>query len=552
MDLKAALQRLIKGEVIDDPQKLDLYSKDASIFEVQPQVVVAPKDKEDLKSLVKFCDSHSGVSLTPRSGGTDMGGGPLSDSIVLDMTRYFNRIFEVGSDFAATQPGVYYRDFEKASLKKGLLLPCYTASKEICTVGGMVANNSAGEKTLTYGQTERWVSELKVVLSDGNEYIFKPLTKSELERNMKRKDFEGEIYQSVYELITQNSELLTRAKPQVSKNSSGYYLWNVWDQKTQTFDLTKLIVGSQGTLGIITEIKFKLMHPSTHSKLLVIFLPDLKNLAKIVRQVLIHKPESFESYDDYTLKIATRYIPELLRIMKPANIFSLALHFIPELIMALTSGFPKLVLITEFSGHTEEEVEKKCLDAQNSLKEFNLKSRITTDEVDRNKYWAIRRESFNLLRHHAQNLRTAPFIDDVVVKPANLPEFLPKLQSILRRYKLIYTIAGHVGDGNFHIIPLMDFRKPETPEIILELTNQVFKLVKEYKGSFTAEHNDGLIRSPYLTMMYGEKIYQLFKEVKGIFDPKNIFNPHKKTDGTFEYSFNNIVDHHNQLHPTGS
>lgn len=552
MDLKFQLQSIIKGEVSDDPESLETFSKDASIFEVKPRVIVTPKDVEDIKALVKFVNSHPDLSLTPRAAGTDMSGGPLSDSIVIDMTKYFNQVIEVGSNYAVTQPGVYYRDFEKATLKKKLLLPSYTASKDICTVGGMVANNSAGEKTLTYGQTERWVEELKVVLGDGHEYIIKPLNQVELEHKTRQNDFEGKLYKNLYQLLTTNYQLLQTAKPQTSKNASGYYLWNVWNKETKVFDLTKLIVGSQGTLGIITEIKFKLIKPTTHSKLLVIFLHDLKNLGKIVNKVLESKPESFESYDDYTLKVAARYIPEIIKVIHPSNLLSLFLSFIPELFITLTSGFPKLVLIAEFTGDSEKEVEQKCLNTQESLKVFGLKTRITTDEEDAKKYWTVRRESFNLLRRHSDKLRTAPFIDDIVVKPEVLPEFLPKLRSILNRYKLIYTIAGHVGNGNFHIIPLMDLTKKEAPEVIFNLSNQVFELVKSYDGSFTAEHNDGLIRSPYLPLQFGEKVYQLFKDTKDIFDPKNIFNPHKKTGATFEYSLNQVVNHHNQLHPTGS
>ncbi|KKQ67327.1 MAG: Oxidoreductase [Candidatus Daviesbacteria bacterium GW2011_GWA2_38_24] len=540
-DLKSKLQELIKGELLDDEATLNSYSKDASLFEIKPQVVIAPKNSEDVKNIVKFVSQHyeEGLSITPRSAGTDMSGGAINESILLDMTKHFNKIIEVGEKSAKTETGVFYRDFEKETLKKDLLLPCYPASRELCSVGGMVANNSAGEKTLLYGQTERFIKSLKVILSDGNEYEIKPINKKELDKKISQKDFEGEFYRKVFKLISENQELIKNSRPKVSKNSTGYLIWDVWNGGT--FDMTKVFVGSQGTLGIVTEVEFELIHPKKHSKMLVVFLKDLTNLGKIVNKVLELKPESFESYDDYTIKFAMRFLPEVLKVFKPHNLLSLGFQFLPEVWMSLTGGFPKLILLAEFTGDLEEEVTQKCIQAQESIKEFNVPMRITKNADESKKYWTVRRESFNLLRHHTPHKRTAPFIDDIVVSPDVLPEFLPKLSAILDQYNLIYTVAGHIGNGNFHIIPLMDLSKPESKQIISELGKKVYDLVFEYKGSMSAEHNDGLIRGPYLKLMYGERIFEIFKQVKNIFDPQNIFNPNKKVNASFEYSMNHLA-----------
>lgn len=538
-NIKEGLKLLLKGEVTDDEQSLKAFSKDASIFELRPQIIVAPQDTLDIQKLVGFINSQPpGLSVTARSAGTDMSGGAINDSIILDMTKHFNQIKKVGENFALTQPGVYYRDFEASTLKRGLLLPCYPASRELCTVGGMVANNSAGEKTLSYGQTQNFVQSLKVILADGNEYKLESISKNDLNKKLAQKNFEGQLYRKIYQLIEKNFLLIRKAKPKVHKNSSGYLLWEVWNR--QTFDLSKLIVGSQGTLGIISEIKFKLIKPKKHSKLLVIFLKNLDGLDQIVNRILTHHPESFESFDDYTLKVAMRFLPEVLKIMNAKNAFSLFLQFLPEVWMSLSGGVPKLVLIAEFTADTSREADSLCKKAQQDLSRFHLQSRITKGEQEAKKYWTLRRESFNLLRHHAGRLRTAPFIDDLIVRPENLSMFLPRLQKILNQYQLIYTIAGHIGDGNFHIIPLMDFTDPRTKQIIPELSQKVYNLVFAFNGSMTAEHNDGLIRGPYLEKMYGPEVYQLFKEVKNIFDPKNIFNPHKKVDATSEYSFSHL------------
>ncbi len=546
MDTISDIKKAIKGEVKTDDETLTAYSQDASIFEIKPQAVVYPANTKDIQSLVKFVNEHpdQNLSLTARSGGTCMSGGAINDSIILDMTKHFNQMGEVKVDSVVTQPGVYYRDFEKQTLKKGLLLPCYTASREINTVGGMVGNNSAGEKTLSYGQTQRYVKRLKVVLSDGHEYTITPLTSQALSSKLSQPDFEGRLYKQLYDLITTNYDLIKSAKPNVTKNSTGYSLWNVWDG--QTFDLNKLIVGSQGTLGIVTEIEFALVKPKPYSNLLVIFLKDLNNLAEIINQLLTHQPESLESFDDQTLKVATRFIGDIFKVINPTSMLKLAWQFIPEMWMSLTGGLPKLILLAEFTGDSMEEVNQKLLEAQSDLKPFHLKTHITQSEAESKKYWTIRRESFNLLRHHATHKRTAPFIDDLVVRHQDLPAFLPKLKKILSQYQkmMIYTIAGHAGNGNFHIIPLIDFANPKIRQILPEIAQKVYSLVFEYHGSMSGEHNDGLVRGAYLEQMYGQKVYQLFKRVKHIFDPNDIFNPHKKVDATLDYSYQHLAKPH--------
>lgn len=532
------LKRVIKGEVAADEESLKKYSRDASLFEIRPKVVVFPKNVEDIKNLIKFASNKKNVSLTARSGGTDMSGGALTESVVIDVTKHLNQIKDIGDGYAVVQAGVYYRDFEKETLKRGLLLPSYPASREICAVGGMVANNSGGEKTLAYGKTEDYVMELIVVLGDGEEYLIKPLAKAELDKKLKQKNFEGELYRKIYKLVSGNQELLKSAKPDVNKNSAGYYLWNVWDGKT--FDLTKLLVGSQGTLGIITEIKFKLIKPKKYSRMAVIFLKDLDPLVDTVKAVMKFGPESFESFDDHTLKIALRYLFSLVKLLGQ-NIFRIAWGFLPEFWMLVSGGLPKLILLAEFTDNSEEALRGRLENLARELKSINANFRILASEEEAKKYWIIRRESFNLLRHHIKGKRTAPFIDDFIVRVEKMPEFLPKLNEILDQYDMIYTIAGHVGDGNFHIIPLMDLSDPKNHQIIKELSDKVYDLVLKYGGSITAEHNDGLIRSPYLEKMYGPEIYKLFEETKKIFDPKNIFNPGKKVGADLQYAFDHLT-----------
>ncbi len=536
------IKNIIKGEVSSSEKELSTHSRDASIFEIKPKLVVYPKDSDDIKKLVKWVVANkyfnADLSLTARSGGTDMTGGSLNDSIVLDFVTHFNHIFEVAENSAIVEPGVFYRDFEKETLKKNLLLPSYPASREICTVGGMVANNSGGEKSLRFGKTENYVQELSVVLSDGEEYILKALTSEELEQKKSHNSFEGEIYRQMHDMLKSNFELIQKAKPNVSKNSAGYLLWNVWPNR-EKFDLTKLFTGAQGTLGLITKVKFRLIKPNKYSRLLIVFLRDLERLGDIVNLINKNQPESFESYDDHMFNLAIKIFPDLVKKIGISAIFK----FIPDVWAVLTGGIPKMVMLVEFTGDEEEELVDKTKKCQKDVfDKFEVKTRITKNENDAQKYWTIRRESFNLLRKHVKGRKTAPFIDDIIVRPEYLPEFLPKLNLILDQYKnyMVYTIAGHPGDGNFHIIPLMDLSDEKSRQIIPELSRKVYDLVLEYHGSITAEHNDGIIRTPYLEKMYGPEIYKLFEKTKQIFDPQNIFNPNKKVGGSVEYSMSHI------------
>jgi len=540
------LRGIVKGEISIEEEELKNKSRDASIFEVKPEAVVYPKDVEDLKNIVSWASEckaeNPNLSLTARSAGTDMTGGPLNDSVILDFTRYFNRVGEVTAippdgGIAVVEPGVYYRDFEKETLAKNLLMPSYPASREICTVGGMAANNSGGEKSLRFGQTVRYVEELAVVLSDGNEYTLHGLDQNELAQKISQQDFEGEVYRRMRGLIEDNYDVILSAKPDVTKNSAGYLLWDVWPNR-ETFNLAKLFVGSQGTLGLITKIKFRLIRPKKYSKLLVIFLNDLAPLGELVKEVVKFKPESFEAFDDQALKLAVKFLPDIMKNIK-TGAFSLALKFLPELGMMIMGGVPELVLIAEFTGETESEADDKLKMAEPAVKKKfpSLKTHITRSLEEAEKYWIMRRESFNLLRHHVQGKHTAPFIDDVIVHVDQLPEFLPRLKDLIGQYPgLTYTVAGHAGDANFHVIPLMDFSDEANQRIIPELSEKVYDLVLKYNGSITAEHNDGIIRTPFLEKMYGKEIYELFGRVKRIFDPENIFNPGKKYGANMNYA----------------
>ena len=340
------IKKFFKGDAEDSEEMLVKYSHDASLFDVRPKLILFPKDKEDVKNLVKWVgenkNKYEGLSITARCAGTDMSGGAIGESIILDFSRYMNKLIgwrqfpknssgltlpgvpggthtvQNSSEISAitVEPGMFYRDFEKITLGKGLILPCFTASKSINAMGGMYGKNCAGERTLKYGKMEDYILSAKVVFADGVERTVEPFSVSEISEK-------EEIYKKVYNLIKRNEKEITEAKPKVHKNSAGYYIWNVLHDNI--FDLNKLLVGSQGTLGITTEITFKLVPEPKHTRLLVVFLRDINLLPTLVNKILKYNPQSLESYDDKTFLLVIKYLKDFAKLLGLKHFFK-ALH----------------------------------------------------------------------------------------------------------------------------------------------------------------------------------------------------------------------------------
>ncbi len=549
-EIKQALaQRKFSGDIDNAAETLEKYSHDASMFELKPKLVISPKTAADVEAAVKIVaerkahDPH--LSLTARSAGTDMSGAAINDSIIVDFNKHLNKFIKQDKDKATVQPGIFFRDFDKRT--GDMLLPPYPASRDLCTIGGMVNNNSGGEKSLEFGKTEKYVPHLKFVFADGIEREVKPLNKKQLDAKMEQHDFEGKVYRDLFHLIEKNYDQIKAAKPHVTKNSTGYNLWNVWDRETGIFDLTQVIIGAQGTLGFVTEATLQLVKRPKESGLLVLFMRDIDALGELIPKVLEHKPATFESFDDKTLWLSIRFMPSFLKMLGPVKFIHLLFSLIPDGLQLLR-GIPKLILMIEFTGDTDEEVRDKIKNLHKDLAHLKARYEINGFEEDATegkseKFWIMRRQSFQLLRSKVKDKHTAPFIDDLVVNPEHLAEFLPKIRRIIKKYKLFATIAGHMGDGNFHIIPLMKLDDKRDRKKLLPAMKEVNTLVLKYGGSLSGEHNDGLVRGPWLEQMYGKEMVHLFRETKNIFDPQHIFNPHKKANASWDYSYSHIREH---------
>lgn len=537
------IKEFFKGEMSSQDNLLEEYSYDSSIFELTPELILHPRDSSDICQLVKYVAANKALyptlSITPRGAGTCMSGGPINTSLILDMKTHFTHISTTNDYEIRVQPGAYMRDIDVILDKSQLLLGCVPASRALCTIGGMVGNNSGGEQSLRYGNTENSVSELKAVLADGKEYVFSPLNRHQLELKLSQTDFEGEVYRNIYKLIEDNYALIHNARPSVNKNSMGYNLWSVWNRETGIFDMSRLLTGSQGTLGVITDVKLRLHPKPHHTGLLVMYLKDQQHLGEIIAKTTEHNPITFEGFDDITFELG----------LKNFGLFKKQLGFatwakeqaaLLGTVAKFKGHLPNMVLMAEFDGDNATEVHDKITALRRDLYKYKLNTTVTGEDETASGFWRLRRSSLALLRAKVHDKYAAPFIDDLTIQPDKLPEFLPKLRKVIRKYQLPATIAGHFGDGNFHIIPLLDISDNKELHKLEPAMREIIPLVLEYGGTLAGEHNDGMIRGPWLPAVFGEEMNHIFKQTKDIFDPSNIFNPHKKTDADWDFSMDNI------------
>jgi FAD/FMN-containing dehydrogenase len=540
--LLTELGEIFGGEISTSSADRHTYSHDASIYELIPEAILYPRTSNDIQTLVRFVSKNKhdypALSITPRGAGTDMSGGAINNSLLVDMTRHFTTIHPFSGDTLHAEPGVYMRDID-ALLKTDYLIGCVPASRALCTIGGMVGNNSGGERSLRYGNADESVRELKVIFADGNEYIVKPLTKRELGIKMKQGDFEGNLYKKIYELIETHYDHIKNARPRVNKNSMGYNLWSVWDRETGIFDLTRLITGSQGTLGIVTDIIMQTHKKAPHNGLLVAYVDKANQLEKIIPTVMKHRPVTFEGFDDITFNLGIKHFKSFRKqlgtkewLKQQSTLAIQAARFRAHL--------PSVVLMIEFDGETIEEINAKISVLQKDLDHFKLKTTVEHDDADSALFWNLRRASLSLLRNRVHDKYASPFIDDLTVQPRYIHAFLPEIRDIIRKYKLPATVAGHFGDGNFHIIPLMDIESKDDQAKLEPVMRDIIPIIKKYGGTLAGEHNDGMVRGPWLPAVFGDDIYQLFRQTKEIFDPMYLFNPHKKTDASWDFSMEHI------------
>lgn len=501
-----------EGEVATDPKTLESYARDCSVFKKSPTKVYFPRNVSDVVFLVKQIANQrmqGGLeTLTVRAGGTCMSGGGLSTSSVIDLTRHMTRVsVDPNSRTATVETGAYFRDVEKAAAEYGLMFAAYPSSRLICGIGGMIGNNASGEKSVRFGSTSDNILSLEVVLADGSIAIANSKDLAEVEEGRQ---------QAILKLANTNTGHLTEAAGKVRKSASGYRLEKVLEGGR--YNEVPLFCGAQGTLGIVTKAVLKLVPIPRHLSLLVISAEKLEDIPIIVKEIFNHNPEAIETFDTFTFAKARQYLKEHTERLIP--------YVDPE---------ARLFILAEFSEATEELTLERAQNCLINLNNYGYKVKQVSDLADNASIWEVRRNSFLLmLNHNPEGFRAVPCIEDVIVPIDGLAEFITDLNSILVRRGINYGFHGHIGEGSLRIIPVFDTKNPNLVADITGLMEEVFALIKRLKGNISADHSDGIIRSPFIREFYGEDLYSVFVEIKKIFDPYNILNPGIKVGATID------------------
>lgn len=532
------LEKQIDGSVTDSQYAREYFSTDGSVFTIMPSAVIYPRGEADVAAAVRYASREAikkgrHFSLIARGKGTDQAGGALGDGAMIVFPAVMNKILRLAKDTVTVQPGVIFGELQKLLHSHHRFLPPYPSSIDYATMGGAVANNTCGEKTLKYGATRDWVKSMRVVLDDGSVIETKRISRRELNRKKGLMTREGDIYRGIDGLIQDNLSLIRSSGPKTSKNSAGYALGRV-KGRDGSFDLGQLFIGAQGTLGITTEITFMTAPYERRTTLTVGYFDSLAKAGEAVLKLQKLRPSAMEIVDYYLLDFLRKNRPESLEGLLPEG------------------RLPKIVILVEFdnSSHLLQNILSRR--AGRILGKLAYSQRTSTDLKQQDRLWQIRRSAAAVIWMNDGTKKALPIIEDGVVPVEKLPEFLEGVYKLLKKYKLEIAVWGHAGDANFHMQPFLDLGKAPDRQKVFEVMDDYYNMVIKMGGSTCGEHNDGLLRAPYLRKLYGREMYDLFLEVKEICDPRGIFNPRIKLGVEKqdlepllrrEYSMKHLYDH---------
>lgn len=507
------LSRLLVGEVTLDSAARDYFSTDGSVFKITPELIIYPKSERDVVLAVRYLEarakSGNKIDLTARGKGTDQGGGALGNGAMLVLPAHMKRMVRMGKRSITVEPGMIYQHMQGILKSHGQWMPPYPASIDFATIGGAVANNSAGEKTIKYGATRNYVTGLRVVLSNGDVISTRRLNRKELKAKKRQDDFEGHIYRELDALLTANKAIVNSAAPQTSKNSAGYNLWDV-KGKGGSFDLSQLIVGSQGTLGVVTEATFRTEKYNSHTILLTGFFDSVESMAEAVEKIMPLGPSALEVVDYHLLKFLRDHHNHIIDGLIPDKL-------------------PAVALLVEFDDVKSATRLRRANKVAKVFKVLAYESGYATDPEEQAALWKIRRSAAAVIWMYNGPKKALPIIEDGAVPLKNMPEFLSEIYRVFEKYKIQVAVWGHAGNANFHLQPFLNLSSLRDRKKVFELMDEFYKIVIRLEGTTCGEHNDGILRGPYLKKLYGAEVFDLFKDVKNLFDPHGFLNPGVKT-----------------------
>jgi FAD/FMN-containing dehydrogenase/Fe-S oxidoreductase len=507
------LQRRIAGEVRFDAFSKMLYSTDASMYQIEPIGVVIPRHADDVVAAVEAARDH-GVPVLPRGGGTGLAGQTVGAALIIDMSPHMNQVLELRTEeqWAWVQPGVVQDPFNAYLRPHGFLFGPDTSTSSRATLGGMIGNNSAGSRSVLYGKTIDHVLELQVVLSDGSTAHLRPLDKAAWEQKCRGTSLEARLYRDIARIAHANRDAIQERYPKILRRVSGYNL----DEfiKDGPFNLAKMVVGSEGSLAVVTAAKVRIMPRPAATAVLVIHFDDMIASVEATGRILEFQPSAVEMVDR-----------QIVTAARGAKEFEGRLPFLQD--------DPDALVIAEFYGDTSEDVADRVAKLEAGLRRDHIgyahvPALSAAQQAD---VWKMRKAGLGLLMSSRDARKPLAFVEDTAVAPEKLPDFLRRFRQVIAKHETTAGYYGHASVGCLHIRPGIDLTQPAEVDKMYAMLQEISDLVIEYGGSMSGEHGDGLARSWLNEKHFGPTLYHAFQEVKHAFDPDNRMNPGKVVDG---------------------
>ncbi len=516
-------QKIFKGEFFTDSLHSSLYATDASVYRKVPLAVAYPENEAAIKQLIDFASKNK-TSLIPRAAGTSLAGQCVGDGIVVDVSKHFTKIVSVNTEKSTVtlQPGVI-RDELNLYLKPfGLFFGPNTSTSNRCMIGGMVGNNSSGTTSIQYGVTRDKVLKMKTILSNGEEVVFEPLSKNEFFKKTQLNSLEGKIYKTIYKELSSEEaqqEILNEfPKPEIHRRNTGYAVdsllnTSVFGDFNEDINLCKLLCGSEGTLAFTTEITLQLDPlPPQFTAMVATHYETLETCLNDVVVAMQHNLHTCEMMDNVILDCTKKN-----KTYEPYRFFVM--------------GNPKAILLLELKSTTEEDLKIQTEALLKSLKisQYSYHNPVLRGE-EIEMALELRKAGLGLLGNMVGDRKAVACIEDTAVALEDLPNYIGEFSALMKKYDQKAVYYAHAGAGELHLRPILNLKEKNGVEYFRKITTDVALLCKKYKGSFSGEHGDGIVRAEFIPLMIGEQNYKLLKQIKDVFDPQNIFNPGKIVD----------------------